>query len=377
MKKFLLSFISLYCCNTSIAQYEYEIFVSDRGNDGVRRYDLDGNLIDDFVSSGSGGLIQTEDMLFHPDGSLLVTGVGNNAIKRFSGTNGLYLGDFSTGYFLNLPSKMSLGPDSLIYVTQWGGTSKVVRFDLDGNFVDEFTSVSIPNALDHLWDADTNFYISCFGSGLDGYIHKFDKDGNDLGVFISSVVLQGPTSIWNDVTGDFLVADWTTGQVHRFDNAGLYENIFVTGLTNPEGMCFLPNGDFLLGDWGEDAVHRLAPDGTSLGYFTSGLGLTDPNSVILRHNLGAALDEFVEEKIPLQIVSGENNQAVVIQVSLDEQIHSQLVVFDAQGNQQALLFDQVVMDEQLNYHHNLAPGIYFISLINDKSLTTVAFFVNS
>ena len=85
---------------------------------------------------------------FHPDGSVLVTGFGNTTIKRYDGETGAFLGDFSSGYALATPSKMSIGPDSLIYVTQWDAVqNNIVRFDLDGNFVDEFTTEGAPNGL--------------------------------------------------------------------------------------------------------------------------------------------------------------------------------------------------------------------------------------
>ena len=35
-----------------------------------------------FVAPGTGGLNGTEDILFHPDGSVLVTGFGNTTIKK-------------------------------------------------------------------------------------------------------------------------------------------------------------------------------------------------------------------------------------------------------------------------------------------------------
>ena len=52
-----------------------------------------------------GGLNGTEDILFHPDGSVLVTGFGNTTIKRYDGETGAFLGDFSSGYALALLRK--------------------------------------------------------------------------------------------------------------------------------------------------------------------------------------------------------------------------------------------------------------------------------
>ncbi len=238
--KWIVVAIALLCFFKGYAQTQIEVFVNSRGTNAIKKYDENGNYLGNFIAPNYGGLIAPEDILFHPDGTMLVTGAGNTTIKRYDGQTGQYLGNFSSGYSLEIPSKMSIGWDSLLYVTQWGTTqNKVVRFDLDGNFVDEFTKTPAPNGLGHLWDANKNFYISIYGNGANGTIQKFDSLGNSLGTFINSSILQGPTDIWFDTNGDMLVEDWTVGRVLRYNSSGQYLGIFVNGLTNPEGMAFL------------------------------------------------------------------------------------------------------------------------------------------
>lgn len=284
-------------CVDGIAQTPLEILVSNRGGNAIARFDEGGNYLGDFISPGSGGLSDPQDIIFHPDGSVLVTGISNTAIKRYDGVTGAFLGDFSSGYALSLPSKMTIGHDDLIYVTQWGPTqNKVVRFDLDGYFVDEFTSIGAPKGLGHVWDAGKNFYISLFGAtGGAGTVHKFDSAGNDAGTFINSTILDGPTDIWFDTNGDMLVEDWNAGKILRYNSLGQYLSVFTTGMTNPEGLAFLPNGDLLVGDWGEDAVHHIAADGTLLGYFCNE-HLIDPNCVKVRPMTNAAVTT-IDQKV--------------------------------------------------------------------------------
>lgn len=273
----------LLAFSSSQAQTPVEVLVSNRGGNSIARFDATGTYLGDFISSGSGGLNAPQDIIFHPDGTVLVTGIGNTAIKRYDGITGVFLGNFSSGYTLSLPSKMSIGADSLIYVTQWGATqNKVVRFDLLGNFVDEFTSIGAPKGLGHTWDKYRNFYVSLFGiTGGAGTVHKFDSAGNDSGTFINSVILDGPTDIWLDDNGDMLVEDWNAGKILRFDSTGNYVSTFTTGMTNPEGLAFMPNGNILVCDWGEDAVHLIDSNGNLLGYFCS-TDLVDPNCVKVR-----------------------------------------------------------------------------------------------
>lgn len=294
----LLLFIAglLTAASVVVAQTHLEVLVSNRGGHSVTRFDEAGNYLDDFISSGSGGLSFTEDILFHPDGSVLVTGLGNAYIKRYDGHTGAYIGNFSSGYSLDLPSKMTMGSDSLIYVTQWGTVrNKVVRFNLSGNFVDEFTSIGAPKGLGHTWDEHKNFYISLFGAtGGEGTVHKFDSSGNDLGTFINTTILDGPTDIWFDTNGDMLVEDWNAGKILRFDSTGAYVNTFVTGMTNPEGIAFLPDGSMLVCDWAEDAVHLIDSNGIRLGYFCSS-HLIDPNAVKVRASVTASVPGVASE----------------------------------------------------------------------------------
>ena len=265
--------------STTDATREYTVLVNSREADAVLRYDANGDFLGPFIAPGAGGLDGPEDILFHPDGSVLVTGFANTAIKRYD-ASGEYLSDFSTGYSLATPSKMSIGPDDLIYVTQWGETQNViVRFTVQGAFVDEF--VSAPKALGHFWDADGRLYVALFGDNGDGTVHRFDPEGADLGTFIDSAVLAGPTDIWTDTNGDVLVEDWLAGTVLRYSPSGEYIDTFLDGMTNPEGMAITPEGDLLIGDWGEDAVHRFDAQGEYLGYFAVGDGLIDPNCVVV------------------------------------------------------------------------------------------------
>ncbi|MCB0571787.1 MAG: T9SS type A sorting domain-containing protein [Phaeodactylibacter sp.] len=342
------------------AQSEIEVFVNSRGTNAIKKYDEHGNYLGDFISPGSGGLIAPEDIVFHPDGTMLVTGAGNTAIKRYDGQTGAYMGNFSSGYVLQTPSKMSIGWDSMLYVTQWGTTqNKVVRFGLDGHFVDEFTETPTPNGLGHVWDSDKNFYISVYGNGGNGTVQKFDSAGHSLGTFINTSILQGPTDIWFDNNGDMLVEDWTVGRVLRYSSNGQYVGVFVNGLSNPEGIAFLPNGNLLIGDWGEDAVHLIDSTGQVLGYFTSGNGLMDPNNVAVR--VTEPVSPAKEERAVKDLAVSPNPASNVIFLKIDA------------GDFLAELFDEtgnLVLSEKnstaLNVSH-LPSGIYTLKTTKTPS----------
>lgn len=329
---FLFIIIMLIFNGSLSSQSTFEIYVSSRGTHSVKKYDMNGDYLGDFVESGAGGLSTTEDILFHPDGSVLVSGFGNNTIKQYDGVSGEYLGDFSTGYSLLSPSKMSIGPDSLIYITQWSSTqNKVARFTLEGDYYDEFTSVGISNGLGHVWDVDNNFYVAVYGNGGNGTVHMFDPDGNDLGTFINTTVLQGPTSIWWDTDSSMLVEDWTLGKVFRFDSSGEYVEEFLSGMTNPEGITVTPDGDLLIGDWGQDAIHLFSATGENMGYFSSGNGLTDPNSVKMKMVTATSVNEMSIKTKSISVYPTVTSGLVTIEFELEKENLIRIEVMDLLG----------------------------------------------
>lgn len=368
MRQFYLFLILVFSFIPFLSAQEiYTVFVSSRGNSSVKTYDLEGNYQGNFVASGYGGLSGTEDILFHPDGRILVTGFQNTAIKSYDGESGVYLGDFSSGYVLDSPSKMSIGPDSLIYITQWGTTqNKVVRFDLDGIFVDEFTAVGVPNGLGHIWDENGDFYIAQYGNGGNGIIHRFGPDGQDKGTFINSAIIQGPTNIWWGPEGDMYITDWTIGNAVRYSATGIYKGVWATGMVNPEGVTTLPNGDILIGDWGVDAVHRFDSLGTKLGFFNTAGGLADPNSVRLRTmNTSSISETDLSQNKVTWLGPGEGGQfMLVMEWEKPERVHSRIV--NSVGHTMATLHNQEFMHGEnvmtWNAPEDWLPGVYFLQV---------------
>lgn len=265
-----------------IAQGKY--YASNRVLNAVNTYEEDGTYIEEFIAQNAGGLSNPQDIIIHPDLFLLVTGTNNEQIKKFDLETGAYLGDWSDPSFaLSRPSKMSIGPDNLLYVTQWGTTqegSKIVRFDLQGNYLGAFTP-SAPQGLGHVWDDDGNFYLALFGLNPgSGTVRKYDSDGNFLEIFITSAFLENPTYIWwDEITGDMLVQDFTAGKVLRYDNNGGYIGEFITGINNPEGYTFLQNGNILISERGANQISEFNPDGTPVARWDNGGVLAGPNFI--------------------------------------------------------------------------------------------------
>lgn len=258
-----------------------EIYVTDaaRFNNGgpykVIRYDEDGGFAETLIESN---LAWPQDIVFLEDeGTMLVSNLSSNSIEEFDINTGEHKGTFAS--VSNGPTRMKVGADNLLYVLQWNNSAGVLRYDLEGNFVDEFTSVGVNRAIGMDWDAEGNFYVSSF----QGSVRKFDAAGNDQGSFITSN-LQGPTNIWITQEGEMLVLDWTGGVIQKFDLNGAFIETFASGLTQPEGIDMLPDGKLLVGNGGGSTLRIYSSDGTSEGdLFSRGFGgLLQPNGVIIR-----------------------------------------------------------------------------------------------
>ena len=67
------------------------LYLANGRADNVLRFDPDGGFIDEFVSSGAGGLDFARDLAFSPEGDLFVTSHAGHAVLRFDGQTGEYL----------------------------------------------------------------------------------------------------------------------------------------------------------------------------------------------------------------------------------------------------------------------------------------------
>lgn len=258
----------------------FDVLVSSQGTHSVKRYDAEtGRYLGDFVTPGSGGLAQTQEVLFGPDGHLYVTGFATPAILKFDGFTGAFLESFSSGYSLNQATKMAYGPDGDLYVSQWAGRRTVVRFDgTTGQLVGEVTP-PLTQPMQMAWSDDGTLHVVDFGSRD---VMRFDETGQPLDPLVPPGPLRGPVNLWFEGPNDLLVVDWRAGIVRRFDATdGTFEGNFVAGLSNAEGWDYGPDGRLYVADW---AAHQVNAYDSVTGAFIetrfSGGGLQTPNSVL-------------------------------------------------------------------------------------------------
>lgn len=340
-----------------------DLVVTSRDNNSVKVFDGNtGEYKGNLVNPNAGGLNAPQEVLFHSDGSLLVTGRFNTAVLRYDGMTGQYLGPFTTGYSLDNPTKTQIGPDGLMYISSWGQVNnKITRFNAEtGEFIDEFTSVGVPTGCGQAWDKQGNLYVARWGNGQNGDVWKFDQDGNFVEIFISSAILQGPTNIWYHEDDHFWVADWSVGEVLRFDTTGSFVNKPITGMLTVEGFDFDSEGNIYLGDWNGNAIFKYSPATQTTELFANGGGLDAPNSVVFRPTINTNTDDFSKNDIQINVFPNPFESEFNFEFENAETGEFELNISDASGK----VFQSIQI---INFKHkidleNAPPGTYFLEL---------------
>ncbi len=259
-----------------------DLYVSSRNTNSVELFDgVTGEYITSFVESGAGGLSAPQDLNFLRNGNLIVTGRGNTAVKEYD-PDGNYVGDFTTGYLLDNPTKMNFGPGNKLYISQWGTTdNSIVRFNDDGNY-DRTVVQNFGEGMDHAWDTDGNMYVIGFDIRE---LRVYDPEFNLLQTMASN--LTGPVNLWLKGSSVF-IADWSEGVVKEFSSSLDYNGNFITGLNNVEGFAFDENGDILLCDWWRNEIKVFdSSTGSLVRTLVSSSIIQQPNALVLGPNRSA------------------------------------------------------------------------------------------
>jgi hypothetical protein len=253
-----------------------DIYISSRSGNSVELFDgITGEHIKSFVSANSGGLSAPQEVIFLDDGDLIVTGRFNSAIKKYDGITGSFKEDFTSGYTLDNPTKTNIGPDGHLYVSQWGAVqNSIVRFNLKtGAFIDEVVP-SFSQGMDHAWDSSGNMYVVSFGlKQLRKYNTEFNLEQT------TTNQLTGPVNVWIDVSNTIYVVDWEDGTVKRYNDAGVYIDTFISGLSKAEGFVF-DGPDLYICDWADNVVNIYnSLSGTFKKSFINSNKIQQPNSI--------------------------------------------------------------------------------------------------
>lgn len=235
--------------------------------------------------TGNGQLKSAADVAVDSNGDLWVADKGNNRIEKFN-TSGEYLAKFGStgsgnGQFIS-PAALAIDPKGNIWVAD-KGNGRVQKFNGKGEYLAQFGSKGTGNgqfmsggpegiAIDakgNIWVTDT----------YAGRVQKFDESGNFLKVVGSKGSGAGqlgePTGIDVGPNGKVWITDWQNNRVAVFNEAGEFVTQFGSAgsgngqFNRPDAIAVGSRGDVWVGDQNNGRIQEFDQNGTYLGQFGS------------------------------------------------------------------------------------------------------------
>lgn len=368
MKKLNFTIIICFLVGSTLmySQNPPTVYVSDAGGFNtapwfVNKYDQNGTL-ERVLMTEDDNIRWPQDIVFNDDeGVVLISNLSAaGIISKHDPFTGDFIGNFAEG--IAGPTRMKIGPDGLLYVLQWDvNINNILRYEMDGTFVDEFTSVGLPQSIGLDFDAAGNLYVSSYSGS---YIQKFDTNGNDLGPFIDSG-LSGPTTIWFDTDGTLIVLNYNNGIVMRFDADGVFLENLITGVGGCEGIDSFPNGDILIGVGSDGSVRRYDSDFNFIENFVEpNSSLITPNAILIRpDDYPLGITDFVLNEVLVTPSIGTE-----FRITDNARLrYGSLEIYDTTGKLIATLNGD---EDNVWQASSLTEGLYFVVGIDQGEKTT-------
>jgi WD40 repeat protein len=311
------------------------LLVTSYGTDSVQRYDeltgapmpAPGNNGADFIAPHTSPLSTPLDVLFTPDGYLLVDSAEDNDVLLYDGQSGQYLSLLVPPVTPNLagPTGMIFSPDGSSFFLASVGNHTVLRFDYANGVASNPTpfitdpATNFPAAL--VFGPDGNLYV---GSLNNSSVLRFDgvtgdplpapgQSGADF-VPSGSGGLTRTAGIVFGSDGNLYVSSETSSEVMRYDGTtgdplpalGQSGAVFIpqgTGLSQPAGMVFGPGNDptlhhhvkfdlYIANENNNDILRFKGKNGKARGEFIAAgsNGLSHPRDVTFGNTDPSSLD---------------------------------------------------------------------------------------
>jgi len=259
--------------------------------------------VSSFSSSGTGdGQLKAPADIALAGSSLWVVDKNNNRIQKFD-TSGKYLAKFGSlgtgnGQF-NQPTSITVDRDGNLLVVD-SANNRIQKFDPSGQFLSKFGSAGTGNGQFTAPEAvTTDFQGNIWVSDTDnGRLQKFDENGNFLKVVGSKGSGTGqlgePTGLDVDPEGNVWVADWLNNRITAFKPDGSYLGSFGTAgsgpgqFNHPDEIEIDSHGNVWVGDQSNNRVQRFNLKGEYVGQFGSS-GFTE-GSLFLGLPMGITSD---------------------------------------------------------------------------------------
>jgi len=250
------------------------VFVVDRENNRVQKFNSKGEYLSQFGSTGSGNgqFKEPRSIAVGPDGHLWVTDTGNSRIQEFSAA-GSYLQQIGGGK-LSLPFGIVLDDEGRIWVSDLGKNS-IVEFKESSPSVYPFASeatttdgapLSTPAGMgleagtNDVWVAENGANrITELEKTPSGYVahQRFTTSGGS-----GQGQLSGPYDVKVKPSGNLVVVDRGNNRVQQFSPEGEFQAAFGSAgsgngqFSEPSGIAVGLGGVFYVTDSGNKRVQR-------------------------------------------------------------------------------------------------------------------------
>jgi fibronectin type 3 domain-containing protein len=248
-----------------------EMFVLDRSNDRVERFNEAGEYLGQFGEEGSGdGELRAPDALaLDSNGNVFVLDTGNERVEEFD-NSGVFIRAFGAGLEGAGAEGIAVDHQDRIWVSVLGEQDHLVVFSGEGEHLKDVGSRGsgpgefrepeglTVDAQGHIWAVDYN-----------GRVEEFDETGEYLAQFGSEGAAAGQLggSYGIAVDGEHVfLSEWWTSRVQEFDEAGGFiAQLGAPGtetgeLGFPAGLAVTPAHDLLITDLTNNRIEKWSPE---------------------------------------------------------------------------------------------------------------------
>jgi hypothetical protein len=264
--------------------------------DLLRKIDGASSFVQDVAIDDEGYMYVTVDDWFS----------GVSTVDKYSPA-GVRVDSWDFGGILDEVHSITLDPDGLLWITNWGPANDIIITERDGTLVDTWDAPPPPERMDTpeflAFDGDGYVYITCFEWAV---VEKYSTNGTFIkdwgGWGNKEGQLQRPKGIAIDDDGYVYVADQDNHRVQKFDRDGNFKRAWGGQGTGP-GKFYYPsdiaidrNGDVIVSETGNpgpyDRIQKFDryggflasishdSQGNGLASAIKGIGLTNHTIVL-------------------------------------------------------------------------------------------------
>ena len=307
------------------------IYVVDRLNHRIQKFDSSGNFITKWGSFGSGNtqFKYPRGIAVDSSNNIYVADSDNHKIKKFD-SSGNYItswGGYGSGNGkISYPQDVVIDSNGNVYVSDYDN-SRITKFSSTGSYITKWGSYGSGDgqfkpAYGLAIDSNNNIYVADRNNNR---VQKFDSSGNFIMKFGSYGTNEGefssPSDILVDADGDIYVTD-EQSRIQKFDEAGGFKSKtgdggnFNGSFISPQGMAFDSVGNIYVADSGNARIQKISTSGLfSITVNNLACGVTYNHRAYAVNSVGTSYGENETFTVPVCVPQVTTDAATNITAS--------------------------------------------------------------